>query len=269
VNYAARLREELRERALSLANGEAKAHYFSLGDPGTLLFEPTSDGLSHGNFHAASYAAIAANPLWALRLKKRHSQRASLPVNKAAAAMELDSSNSSDALLMNCFCYPGAAEVIFNALDIKTEHATPEFGYKARLPLKDGTEDATEVDMRVGDNLFEAKLTEKDFTARPKAHVLRYCELETVFNLQALPTVGGNFTGYQLIRNVLAAAHHQTSFFLLIDQRRPDLLQEWWRIHAAIRGIDLRLRCGFHTWQEIAAVCPRRLAGFLAAKYCL
>jgi len=168
---------------------------------------------------------------------------------------------------MNCFCFPGGAETILGALDIPGGGATPYFGFKARIPLIDGTEDATEIDMRVGDNLFEAKLCEKDFTMRPTEHVKRYQDFDAIFDVRALPLLEGQFAGYQLIRNVLAAVHHHASLFVLIDQRRPDLLHEWWRIHCAIRETDLRLRCGFRTWQEIAGVSPPELRTFLADKY--
>ena len=52
-----------------------------------------------------------------------------------------------------------------------------------------------------------------------------------------------------------------------LDQRRPDLLLEWWKVHAAIRNANLRMRCGFRTWQQVAAVSPGPLALFLGAKY--
>jgi hypothetical protein len=94
--------------------------------------------------------------------------------------MELDSSNSSDALLMNCFCYPGASVRLARALGAAPIDAIPQFGYRACILLSDGTTDATEVDMLLGDTLVEAKLTERDFTSRPKAHVFRYGAIREV-----------------------------------------------------------------------------------------
>jgi hypothetical protein len=135
------------------------------------------------------------------------------------------------------------------------------------LPLTDGSEDATEIDMRVGSILFEAKLTEKDFTSRSAARVQRYRDLPTHFEVSALPADGAELGGYQLIRNVLAAAHHNATLIVLVDQRRPDLLQEWWGIHMAIRDVGLRLRCGFRTWQEVASASAPPLREFLAMKY--
>jgi hypothetical protein len=185
----------------------------------------------------------------------------------ASDARELDSSNSSDALLMNCFCFPGAAARIMKGLGLveTSEHA--EFGIKARLPLADDLEDATELDMKIGSHIFEAKLTEHDFTSSPIAQVRRYRDLESIFDIASLPSVDNKHSGYQLIRNVLAAAHLNASLIVLLDQRRPDLLQEWWRIHAGIKSADLRIRCGVRTWQQVAAASPPLLARFLADKY--
>jgi len=143
----------------------------------------------------------------------------------------------------------------------------PEFGYHPRLPLNDGGKEKTEIDMRLGALLVEAKLTEEDFTVRPKTHVLRYRDLLTVFYVDALPGDDSRFSGYQLIRNVLAAAQDQATFVALIDARRPDLLEEWKAVSAAIRDGSLRNRCGVRTWQECAAAAPPELRSFLETKY--
>jgi hypothetical protein len=141
------------------------------------------------------------------------------------------------------------------------------FGFSAGLSLVDGTLDTTEVDMLFGGFVVEAKLTEVDFTARPEAHVLRYKNLSSCFDLVSLPREAGSILGYQLIRNVLAAAQHNAGLLVLLDGRRPDLLQEWWRVHASIADPALRLRCGFRTWQQVAAASPPALREFLQEKY--
>src|SRR5947209_2305381 len=82
------------------------------------------------------------------------------------SARELDSCNSSDALLMNCFCYPGAAKRVIAALLPSISYTTPEFGVHGEVALVHGERDATEIDMRIGSAIFEAKLTERDFTSR-------------------------------------------------------------------------------------------------------
>ena len=89
-----------------------------------------------------------------------------------------------------------------------------------------------------------------------------------------MPTADGDngaassYAGYQLIRNVLAVARNPGArFVVLLDGRRPDLLREWWGVYGAIRDADLRARCGFVLWQELAAVAPAPLREFLATKY--
>ena len=65
---------------------------------------------------------------------------------------------------MNVFCYPG---VLRNGgvsgLLGAAPGVLPCFGYKARVPFANGKFDRTEVDLRLGDVLVEAKLTESDF----------------------------------------------------------------------------------------------------------
>jgi hypothetical protein len=85
------------------------------------------------------YTAIAANSDWMRRFDKVHAQAArSLPkpqLDPARRWRELDSSMSSDALLMNIFCTPGVADspAVRNALGVDAE-AAPIFGWKARVP---------------------------------------------------------------------------------------------------------------------------------------
>ena len=72
-----------------------------------------------------------------------------------ATAKELDSSNSSDALLMNCFCFPGAVPRIMKGLGLSESMGLtglPEFGVTAKLPKTQNRQDATELDMRIGTN---------------------------------------------------------------------------------------------------------------------
>jgi hypothetical protein len=270
TNWASKLKDELRERAVHWAAAQDIPHYSSLGDLPTVLFPMGQDRNSHGNFHPNSWRVILASDVLVRRLDKPHAQAAAaLPVERAAAR-ELDSSNSSDALLMNCFCFPGAAPLIMKGLGLWKSigsTALPEFGVKAKLPKTQNRQDATELDMRIGPHIFEAKLTESDFVSKPVELVREYVDFSAVFDDSALPVDGTNFEGYQLIRNVLAAFHLKASLTVLLDQRRPDLLQEWWAVHAAIKSTDLRLRCGFRTWQQVAASSPAPLAAFLSAKY--
>ena len=97
---------------------------------------------------------------------------------------------SSDALLMNIFCTPGVAEsaAVRNLLGVD-ESAEPVFGWKARVPLANGRFDRTEVDMRLGSLLVEAKLTEADFQSRSAAIVESYRDFDEVFDRDRLPRV--------------------------------------------------------------------------------
>jgi hypothetical protein len=261
------LRAELTKRAEIYMTDIGAPGYLSLGPTPTRLFEAYDDGRRHGNFIDASYQAICGEPAWNARRQKAHSQGQALPTEKRSSARELDSCNSSDALLMNCFCYPGVAERAIGALLPSVSYTSPQFGVPGDVALVAGEGDATEVDMRIGPAIVEAKLTEHDFTSRPKSHVERYAGFSDVFEVGALPQSSDKYNGYQLIRNVLAANQHSWAFYVICDARRPDLLREWWAVNSAIRDVKLRTRCGFLLWQEVARACPAPLAGFLAKKY--
>jgi hypothetical protein len=239
----------------------------SLGPTPTIMFECHSGGACHGDFQDASYQAILGRPDLAARLAKSHPQRGALLADRKEDAMELDSSNSSDALLLTCFCHPGAAAGIFGALLPELPTGDPEFGVPGCVSLKNGKRDQTEIDMWAGKVIFEGKLTEADFTQRPKPHVERYESFSRVFDTRLLPQTTEAYIAYQLIRNVLAAAEHGYHFMLICDARRPDQLREWWRVHGAILDADVRASCGFLLWQEIAIVCPPPLRQFLKEKY--
>jgi len=163
ARYAAALRYELSVRNEAFARTHQLKHHASYGSQPVVCYEP--DGERHGNFVPETYRAILANPLWSRRLRKAHtSARAVLPRNDRGFWGELDSSNSSDALLMNVFCFPGVFDDgrVLLLLGLESVVA-PEFGFRARVPLKNGKFDRTEVDMRLGPLLVEAKLTESDF----------------------------------------------------------------------------------------------------------
>ena len=188
--YANQLRLELGQRNHRYARG--RPHVESYGNPPIVVYEPDND--CHGNFFTPAYAAIAANPEWARRFDKVHTQGArSLPKPRFDLKRrwrELDSSMSSDALLMNVFCTPGVAEsaAVRNVLGVE-DHAQPVFGWKARVPLLSDKFDRTEVDMRLGSLLVEAKLTETNFQMREARIVEAYRDFDTVFDRELLPRV--------------------------------------------------------------------------------
>jgi hypothetical protein len=184
--YATQLRQELLLRNHRHARG--RAHVDSYGNPPVIVYAP-EDGC-HGNFFDPVYAAIAANPQWMRRFDKVHAQAARTLPKAERRWRELDSCISSDALLMNIFCTPGVAEslAVQNALGVE-QNTEPVFGWKARVPLKNGRFDRTEVDMRFGSLLVEAKLTESDFQTRLAPFVEAYRDFDLVFERDSLPRV--------------------------------------------------------------------------------
>jgi hypothetical protein len=199
--FASELRRELGLRNRRWARG--RAHVESYGNPPVIVYppeHPTDEDLPvgttlkrgrHGNFFDAAYAAIATRSEWMRRFDKIHAQVRALPKPESGRKWrELDSSMSSDALLMNVFCAPGVAEsmAVRRALGADGENP-PTFGWKARVPLKSGRFDRTEVDMRWGTLLVEAKLTESNFQIKAATVMEAYRDFDAVFDLELLPRV--------------------------------------------------------------------------------
>jgi hypothetical protein len=268
LRYAAELRRELSARNRQYAAKHGLRCFLSYGEVPTVAYEP--DDEAHGNFLAPAYRAIVAHPGWRLRLEKAHSQgRTALPPNQRGCWKELDSSNSSDALLMNIFCYPAtlSSPLVYTLLG-EEPGAVPEFGVKARVPLASGNCDRTEVDMRLGNLLVEAKLTETDFQQRARSIVEGYRDFHEVFDRRRLPRKDDYYVSYQLIRNVLAAHATGCSFCVLLDARRHDLREAWYQVMKCVRRpVPLRLRLKVLTWQELAEALPSELREFLDEKY--
>jgi hypothetical protein len=134
------LRRDLAARAQAHARLHQSLHEISPGPNPTILFGHDDHG-HHGNFHNASYAAICANPAWQRRLAKPHTASRRSRARNDWRWMELDSCNSSDALLMNIFCHPAVfngqtlAPAVANLLNV--DPATqPRFGINPKVPLK-------------------------------------------------------------------------------------------------------------------------------------
>lgn len=268
VRTAGLLRQELTARNLAYSSQEQLPHATSRGQVPVVVYRQSECGRYHGNFLTASYRAILKRPEWRRRLQKVHSQgNHSLP--KADSVWrELDSSMSSDALLMNIFCYPGITRRRDLSLLLGTEPgAVPEFGFMPRVPLVTNAVERTEVDMRLGDVLFEAKLTEGDFQVQETRIVKQYRDLKEVFDTRKLPKRGKSYVGYQLLRNVLAAYELNLNFCVLLDARRPDSLEQWYRIMRCIRSLTFSTKCKVLTWQELAVCLPSALQKFLLLKY--
>jgi hypothetical protein len=263
--YASLLRQELTSRNTSYAALKLLPHVTSYGELLVVVYQQSECGQHHGNFISASYRAILKRPQWRRRLQKVHSQgRRSLPATDGRWR-ELDSSLSSDALLMNIFCYPGVTRRTEVWRILALEPGTvPEFGFMPRVPLfSEGTE-RTEVDMKLGNMLFEAKLTEGDFQVERAELVERYRDFREIFESRQLPRTMKKYISYQLIRSVLLAHALDLDFCTLLDARRPNLIQDWYNIVRCVRSATLRSRCKVLTWQELVCVCLRSYRIFWA-----
>jgi restriction endonuclease-like protein len=273
IHYAGELRREICARNADFALQNQLDHVPSYGAVPVTVYAPDPEGKSHGNFHPASYRAILRRPEWSSRLNKVHAQaRTSLP-RTDRRWRELDSCTSSDALLMNIFCCRGVCNSKRVAAMLGTEQSdVPEFGCRARVPMKSTGKgrprfDRTEVDMKLGTLLVEAKLTENDFQNASAELVASYRDLDEVFEVSALPRSRDRYVSYQLVRNVLAAHAGELSFCVMLDARRPDLLEAWHAIIRAVTPADLRTRCKVLTWQELSNALPHCLREFLRLKY--
>ena len=143
-----------------------------------------------------------------------------------------------------------------------------QFGCKPRIPLIANHVERTEVDLRIGDLLIEAKLTEAEFQRAPRVRVERYRDFESVFDAPMLPQTAESYLHYQLIRGVLSAfAEQGIRYCVLCDARRPDLIDAWFTVAAAVKIASLRSRLQLVTWQEIAGTLPKPMQAWLAEKY--
>ena len=223
---------------------------------------------AHGNFLSASYLRILKQADWRSRLGKVYTGSRFVPRSSDRIRRELECANSSDALLMNIFCYPGMLRraALCSLLGL-TPGIRPSFGFRPRIPLKSGAQDGTEIDLKLGDLLVEAKLTEGNFQTARMGLVHRYRDLESVFDLTRLPMTQDKYRSSQLIRGALAAHAHAASFAVFCDQRRQDLIEDCFEIFSAIMSAELRCRLSVVTWQEIAGAMPHTVKTFLAEKY--
>lgn len=269
MNSSQALRIQLSAKAETWALLNGIPHYKSLGENPVVLFEGLQQSAGPGNFHPLPWEKIQSNSECADRLRKPHQRKNALPENRRATAFEMDSCNSSDALLMNIFCFPGIIEQISSGISIPLDGSEPKFGIRPGVPLESGKMDTTEIDMVINGNFFEAKLTEQSFTTCSKEKLFTYKHVLKVFDLDKLPNDGMNFTSYQLIRNILAAHHHESWFTVLIDGRRPDLNKVFEQTKSAIMVPELIRRISLITWQQISNSGPGVLRNFLAEKYAI
>lgn len=246
------LKQALRTSAMMYANTHGLA--IDTSPKSAIIFMNMPDA-----FCPASFAAIQKNANWYSRVQKPHQNRSS--------AMEMQSSNSSDALLMNIFCHPKLVswKSVHNVLDFKP--TSPCFGFKA-LVQKQGTNgDKTEIDMEIGNYFVEAKLTESGFTSKEITEVKKYKKLNQHFHVNCLPTQNDCYHNYQIIRNLLAAIQHKKRHMLLCDERRPDLVRSYMETVCCLRDQDVRKKCRVVFWQELQRACGKDLGQFLKTRY--
>jgi hypothetical protein len=261
---AAELRHELSQRNIDRAG--TFEHELTYGSIPSVIYQE-QEGI-HGNFLPASYRSIRAHPEWHKRLTKSYTGSSRIAHSWERNRCELDCANSSDALLMNIFCYPRllCRPDLCTLLGIEVG-LRPEFGFKPRIPFSNGKTDQTEIDMKLGHLLVEAKLTETGFQTASVHLLVRYRDLAEIFNIDELPIEENKVQSYQLIRGILAAHSSKQSFLLLCDGRRSDLIERWFHIMRAVRSYSLRNQLALLTWQELANALPPRLRLFLECKY--
>ena len=256
TNYSGELKSQLIELGKKYAvNNNLKY----LLRKSALIFE------NEGNFQKESFKNILKNDKWKKRLDKTHSH-----FEKEMNIRELDSSNSSDALLMNIFCHPDlnkwkSIKRLFNLSD--ATEIKPIFGHKPRVKKDGGKPDETEIDMKLDKIYIEAKLTESDFTKKEKTIVESYDNFEKVFEKRYLEQNSNKYFNYQLIRNILAANQKGVNFILLCDARRPDLVRDFYLTVRCVKNVSLRLRCNIILWQEVSKCVGGGLKPFLKEKY--
>jgi hypothetical protein len=268
-SLAGGLRSNLAARNLARTIAGRIPHEVTRGATPSVIYAPGAG--THGNFLDASYRRICAYPAWAARLTKAHTAKRQARCSGADESIrpwcELDSASSSDALLMNIFCYPRVLNPRVCALLGVAAGAEPEFGYHPRIALERNRTDRTEIDMRLGTLLVEAKLTESDFQCAPLRLVERYPGFDELFDRTLLEVSRRGVHSYQLIRGVLAAHAEDATFCVLADLRRPDLAEAWYAVMRAVRSYRMQARLRLLTWQELAAALPKPLQAFLEQKY--
>lgn len=260
---AAVLRREIHARQ----QGRFPSFEQSFGRGASVVYAADDEG-GHGNFLRASYRRICADAAWRERLEKAYTAANWLPRAGDRRRGELECASSSDALLMNVFCYPRLLQRadLCRLLGIETG-LRPAFGVRAQLAMRGDEIDRTELDMVLGDLAVEAKLTETSLGTAARERVFRYTGLDEAFEVEELPWGSRGLNGYQVVRGALAIQQRGGRYLLLYDDRRGDLAEIWFRVLRAVRSSELRSRMVLLSWQELASVLPATVRSFLAEKY--
>ncbi len=239
--------EELKQELISLAKeygtknfGNTYAHP-NEPDNSSLIFSEV-----HYSFQSESWNLIVNKPEYFSRIQKVHPNTQT----KESSVLEMQSSNSSDALAMNIFCHPSFKKWkgITNLFEVGKIDSI-EFGFEAKVLKTNNNNiegDKTEVDVFINKNIIaECKLTEQDFCQKEKAIVEQYAQFNNVFHVNKLLQTQTHYDNYQLIRNILAAHQHKAQFILICDMRRPDLVKNFCQTVSCIKDdfLDLRTNC--------------------------
>lgn len=255
---------ELANRYSSIHIGYPYSHPIAKSDNALIFKEVES------NFHKRSWANILQVPKYFERTLKVHSHFKSI----VPVVYEMQSSNSSDALTMNIFCYPETIKWQGITELLKIEKLSDiDFGFKAKVfkikePLIE--EDATEIDLYLNKKIIcECKLKEDGFYEKEKSEVEKCVKFRDIFITDKLIQDNNHYYNYQLIRNILAANQHSCRFILFCDMRRPDLARSFYHTIRCINDehIELRTNCEIIYWQDIARVVGKELKVFLKEKY--
>jgi len=248
------LKQEIRRASLAFA--QTRNLPIDTSHSSAIIFQNLFD-----NFHPESFASInnPDRPKWLERTKKPH--------QNVPSTLEMQSSNSSDALLMSIFCHPDIQrwKGIKNLIEVPIDSIT--FGFPAKVRINGGGSDSTEIDMAIPGVFCEAKLTESDFTQKEVEVVERYDSLQRTFHVEALPRVGNSYDNYQIIRNLLASVEHDQKHILFCDERRPDLVRRYMTTVLCLRDIKHRKNCRVVFWQELVSACGGSLRDWIEEKY--
>jgi hypothetical protein len=246
------LKQEIRRASLTFA--QKRNLPIDDSHSSAVIFRNLSD-----SFHPESFASINNRPDWRERTTKAH--------QNVPGTLEMQSSNRSDALLMNIFCHPDARrwKGIKNLIEEPLDSIT--FGFPGQVRISGGNPDSTEIDMAIPGIFCEAKLTESDFTQKRAEVVERYDSLQRAFHVGALPRLGDSYDNYQIIRNLLASVEQNRKHILFCDERRPDLVRRYMATVLCLRDIEHRKKCRVVFWQELASACGDSLREWIEEKY--
>jgi len=251
MNYSTELRRRLTQNAKIFAKNNG---FSGKEEKSAFIFKDITM-----NFNESSYANIIKNPKWKARLEKTHS-------HYQDKTREMQSSNSSDALLMNIFCHPkfinwkGPANLL--RIDVAEEFV---FGWNPTFDNEKAHK--TEIDLKIGNRIFESKLTEESFSEKERSHVVKYPHFNDIFSEELLLAADGQINHYQLIRNIITAYKYDFSFTILLDESRIDLIYEIFTVIKSVKIETVRNRINFVTWQEIIKCCGTELSGYIKEKY--